>query len=506
MLWPIALASLLALAPPDDPGQVGGIAPVVGEDVAMVVHVDLARFDAEGLARQVAGKLADEAELAAVAGLVKGRVDALKAAGARDLFLLVGLADLPGLPPLAVPLPPGANGGKIAEVLRAALPGTPLAYPAAELIRGVVVAGSPATLARIKGAKPTPRPDLAAALASGGDSAVRVAIVPGRTLRRAVEESLPTLPPSLGGRPIEALTRGMAWASLTLGPDPKGTLRLVVRGAEAADSGPLGSLMTDALAGLAASIEADPAHAGLARALRQFRPEVGGDGVALTIPLEDAAALVSPPILQFREATRRTRCINNLKLIGLAMHNYHSAHGAFPAAYSAAEDGKPLLSWRVQILPFLDAGDLYNEFHLDEPWDSPRNKPLIARMPATYACPNTARALVLEGKTSYLTPRGPGTTFPGSRGVKIQEILDGSSNTILVVDVNDGAAVPWTRPDDWPVTAPLDTRGLFGHHGDRTVVEFADGSVRTLKSTVTLRLWQAFITRDGGEVLREEDQ
>ncbi len=505
MLWPIALASFLALAPPDDPGQAGGIAPVVGEDVAIVVHVDLTRFDAEGLARQVAGKLADEAEVAGIAGIAKGRADALKAAGARDLFLLVGLADLPGPPPLAVPLPPGVDGGKIAEVLKADLPGTPIAYPAAEPIRGVVVAGSPATLVRIRGAKPTPRPDLAAALASGGDSAFQVAIVPDRTLRRAVEESLPTLPPSLGGQPIEVLTRGMAWASLAVGPDPKGALRIVVRAADPAASGPLGGLMKGALAGFAAAIEADPALADLARALRQLKPGVGGDGVALAIPLEDAAALAAPPIRRFREATRRTRCINNLKLIGLAMHNYHSAHNAFPAAYSAAKDGKPLLSWRVHILPFLDAGELYGEFRLDEAWDSPHNKPLIARMPATYACPSMVKALAVEGKTTYLTPRGPGTLFPGSRGIKIQEVPDETSNTLMVVDVDDSSAVTWTRPDDWPATPPIDLRGLGQHHPGGTVGSLADGVVRLIKAKATARIWQLLTTRDGGEAVNWDD-
>lgn len=92
-------------------------------------------------------------------------------------------------------------------------------------------------------------------------------------------------------------------------------------------------------------------------------------------------------IAQAREAARRSTCKNNLKMIGLAMHNHHSVHGQFPAAASMSTDGKPLLSWRVQLLPFLNAASLYNEFKLDEPWDSAHNKKLIAQMPAVFACP-----------------------------------------------------------------------------------------------------------------------
>ena len=74
--------------------------------------------------------------------------------------------------------------------------------------------------------------------------------------------------------------------------------------------------------------------------------------------------------------------MNNLKQIGLAMHNYHDARGRLPAAYTVDKDGKPLLSWRVLILPYTEEAALYKEFHLDEPWDSEHNKNLIARMPA----------------------------------------------------------------------------------------------------------------------------
>ena len=109
-------------------------------------------------------------------------------------------------------------------------------------------------------------------------------------------------------------------------------------------------------------------------------------------------------------AAEKSQSTNNLKQIALAMHNFNSTYRSFPAAYSTSKDGKPLLSWRVQILPYIEEGPLYGEFHLDEPWDSEHNKQLIPRMPRIYAAPGSKAAK--EFKTNYLVPRGDDTIFP----------------------------------------------------------------------------------------------
>ncbi len=123
-------------------------------------------------------------------------------------------------------------------------------------------------------------------------------------------------------------------------------------------------------------------------------------------------ALLLPAVQAVREAARRAQCTNNLKQIGLALHNYHSATNGFPAAAITSKDGKPLLSWRVAILPFIEQQNLYNEFHLDEAWDSPHNKALIARMPKTYLCPTAP--VRQEGTTTYKAFVGGGalSTWP----------------------------------------------------------------------------------------------
>ncbi len=98
-------------------------------------------------------------------------------------------------------------------------------------------------------------------------------------------------------------------------------------------------------------------------------------------------ALLLPAVQQAREAARRTQADNHLKQIGLAMHNFHDVNNKLPAQANY-EGKKPLLSWRVHLLPYLGEAELYNEFHLDEPWDSPHNKKLIEKMPQVYKNPS----------------------------------------------------------------------------------------------------------------------
>src|SRR5207248_1536085 len=140
-------------------------------------------------------------------------------------------------------------------------------------------------------------------------------------------------------------------------------------------------------------------------------------------------------------------CLNNLKQIVLALHYYHDSHSKFPAQANYGSQGKPLLSWRVHILPFLGEEKLYKEFHLDEPWESAHNKQLIARMPAIYRCPSMKWSL--KNKTTYLGLVNESAMFTGGpEGVPIKDVEDGTSNTIFIVDADDDHAVIWTKPED----------------------------------------------------------
>src|SRR5207249_2954876 len=116
---------------------------------------------------------------------------------------------------------------------------------------------------------------------------------------------------------------------------------------------------------------------------------------------------------------------NNLKQIGLAMHSYHDTYKHLPMHAIYSKDGKtPLLSWRVAILPYIEQNNLYMQFKLDEPWDSAHNKKLLEMMPKTYQMPNVEGGQ--PSTTRYLAFTGKGTVFEGTKGIRIQDITDGT--------------------------------------------------------------------------------
>lgn len=214
-------------------------------------------------------------------------------------------------------------------------------------------------------------------------------------------------------------------------------------------------------------------------------------------------ALLLPAVQQAREAARRSQSKNNLKQIGLAMHNFHDAYRNFPAAASADKNGKKLLSWRVHILPFVDQAPLYQQFKLDEPWDSDHNKTLIAQIPPVYIQPTQAD-LAKEGKTVYLLPTGEGTMFDGKEGLAINKVTDGTSNTILAVEAHRDAAVIWTKPDDLEVDFKNPLKNLKSAMVGGFHTLFADGSVRFISDAIDVNILKALFTRAGGEVVNAD--
>ena len=188
--------------------------------------------------------------------------------------------------------------------------------------------------------------------------------------------------------------------------------------------------------------------------------------------------------------------MNNLKQIGLAMHNYASTYGSLPPAYIADKaTGKPLLSWRVAILPFLEQHAVYDQFHLDEPWDSPHNKPLIAAMPTTYGSLGSANA---AGKTRFLTLRHKDSAFPGKDKIRLADITHGLSNTILAVEADEAHAVIWSKPDDLDFDPQKPTTGLNrAAHARGFFAAFCDGSVRFIQDSIDTEFLQDMANRHG---------
>jgi prepilin-type processing-associated H-X9-DG protein len=301
------------------------------------------------------------------------------------------------------------------------------------------------------------------------------------------------------------LTKGLRWIAAGLNTEPEPGFQFIVQGNDAASAQALAAIGKSIVQFLRQSPNVPRYAPNFAQVADELKATVNQDRITVSIDAQKATTMAAALLKPMREAAARRQCVNNLKQIGLAMHNYHSTHGSFPPAYTVDKDGKPLLSWRVLILPFLEQEALYKEFHLDEPWDSPHNKPLIERMPTSYVCPSESDKRVDRGKTTYLTPRGKATIFPGSEGVKIQKITDGTSNTIFTVDAPSSRAVTWTKPDDWDVEPNADLKQIFGRHPGGTNFGFADGSVHFIKDTIDPKTLQKLVTRDGGEVIGSDE-
>jgi hypothetical protein len=184
---------------------------------------------------------------------------------------------------------------------------------------------------------------------------------------------------------------------------------------------------------------------------------------------------------------------NNLQQIALAFHNYHDVNGELPTNVRS-KDKKPLLSWRVQILPLIEQDQLYKQFNLDEPWDSEHNIKLVEKIPDIFV---PVRGKTDKGMTFYQTFGGkhgwmqPGATLPGS-------FPDGTSNTFLVAEA--ARPVIWTKPDDMEFDGKK-VPALGGIFDGRFHAARGDGSVSRFRKDVAADTLKILIDPADGNVL-----
>lgn len=200
-------------------------------------------------------------------------------------------------------------------------------------------------------------------------------------------------------------------------------------------------------------------------------------------------ASIAAPTLAQDDQTLTTGSKAKLRQIGLAFHNYHGDHGHLPGYTSFDPTGKPLLSWRVHLLPYMgpNAKALHAEFHLDEPWDSPHNKKLVGRMPNAYTVP--LKSPLPPGQTTYLVPRSALTLFPPNKDghkwqVEFRDIYQGLPNIILAVEADRSAATPWTKPSDLPFDRHTPLAHLGSLRQDGFLVAWASGQVNLVPSDI----------------------
>ncbi|MEX0794471.1 MAG: DUF1559 domain-containing protein [Pirellulaceae bacterium] len=210
-------------------------------------------------------------------------------------------------------------------------------------------------------------------------------------------------------------------------------------------------------------------------------------------------ALLLPAVQQARHAARRMQSSNNMKMIGLALHNYHDTYGTFPPAYIPDENGKPMHSWRVLISPFLDDGFQFSQYDFDKPWDHADNMAVTQQMPSVYNSPILDSAETTQGMTPYVAVSGPETVLGQAEGSQFRSIVDGTSHTIIAME-NFSRPVFWAEPTD---ISPDQIMANFTRIMDSATpgpqVLMADGSVMTVSSSTSPQAFEGGLYINDGE-------
>lgn len=229
-----------------------------------------------------------------------------------------------------------------------------------------------------------------------------------------------------------------------------------------------------------------------------------------------ATTVGSWPIIHVaRESSRRSSCANHLKQLGLALLHYHGQHGCLPPACVVGEDGKPMHSWRVLVLPYLEEESLFRAYHLDEPWDGPNNAKIARQNPqlGDFHCPSDSTD---RSCTSYVAVVGPRTLWPGAKGASLEDIPDGVSETILLIEL-PGSGIHWMAPRDVSfdelcqraasgggdgLASVHTVSGGWFYHPTRVIhAVMASGAWHRLRADLSAEQLAALLTRDGGETI-----
>jgi type II secretory pathway pseudopilin PulG len=205
-------------------------------------------------------------------------------------------------------------------------------------------------------------------------------------------------------------------------------------------------------------------------------------------------ALLLPAVQAARTSARQAQASNNLKMLGLALHNYHDAYGSLPPAAVTDADGKPLYSGRVLLLPYFEQAAIYDQWDKSAAWDSPTNFALSQVVIPMFIDPSSTGGKT--PRTDYVFITGAGTMFDPTKKAMFQNITDGTSNTIMMVEAQ-GVGGNWAEPKELDIASvpPLPP----GHRPGGNLVLFGDGSVRMIPSSTPGPTIHAACTAQGGE-------
>lgn len=225
---------------------------------------------------------------------------------------------------------------------------------------------------------------------------------------------------------------------------------------------------------------------------------LGGGGILVVLVL---IAVLLPAVQEAREAARRSTSKNNMKMIGLALHNYHETLRVFPPGGTASADGAPYHSWQTYLLPYGEQAPLYNRIDFDQPWSAPENQVFFQNKIPEYLNPQIPEMTSPEGLA--LSHYVANSQAMGTNGqLRIRDIKDGTSNTVLAFEAGENFK-PWGDPTN--IGKPADYLGpdhkpsfQGGSH-----VLMGDGSVRFVSQNIDPAVLEALSTPAGGEIVGE---
>jgi prepilin-type processing-associated H-X9-DG protein len=493
------------------------LADYLTKDVAAVGYINLEKVNATEAVNYFHGLklIVDEERDQALPGatFADGQIDNLKNAGVKSIYVLLRVSDMAsGGPSLVMPIAAGSDVAAAAKVIQEVAQNfPPLEFSVGK--QAVYAAASKQQLDQLANDRPTESRGLSKALATISDGSAGFLVCGDDDSRRVVSSIFPALPAPFEMVTGKLLAEQVEWAGveLTLPADVSLDLEFEAKTEDGAKE------IVSVLTQLVGVLKANPAFQGAMPAdernaiLDALAPSQSGKRVSISLDkldgeMDSIVATMAPQVRKVRQAARRTQEMNNLRQFALALLNYESAHREFPRADGKSDDHPAGLSWRVHILPFLEEGKLYEQFHLDEPWDSDHNKQLIKFMPPIFRSPLSKAGADDEGLTVFQVPFCKESIFqPNADTAGFRDIRDGSSNTILIVAAADDEGVVWTKPDDWDVDLDNPLKGLQADGREGANVAFCDGSVRWIPLTTAANAMRALITRDGGEVVVGSD-
>ncbi len=458
--------------------------PYMEASTLLVADVDVNKIDVAATIHWIIETIGGDREEESVATL-RGFLDSLKGAGAEHVFATAAArSPIDGGPVVIVPCENTAVVNGLGTVILQNFPKhTPLKVHVGDM---VVLAGPTVALDRVTASEGVQRPDLILPLKQAGLLDHTIVIALPDEARRDLAELWPESLPK--DSPVQFSPRAMAKdisrivISWRLPPEPEVIANIETPDADAAERV---KQIFDKILGMA----------GEAKSSVKINVEVAT--VRLRASPEAFAKVVAGVIAPSRAEARQLALMDHMKQIGLAIHSYHVQEQHLPPRCFTDRDGKPLLSWRVALLPYIEQLAMYRAMKLDQPWDSDDNAMFSAMLIPTYFEESKPSA-----KTRMRAPVYPGSIWHGDGPPKtLSDVKDGTSNTIAVIHAPENAAVEWSNPQPWVLSVDDPMSDVFGERETATVV-LLDGAALVLKkSDMTNKKLIAMLTCDKGDVV-----